>query len=69
MSVQTPLAVAPVNVNPTWQIDYMAVEQTSLVPEIITVAVDVADLLASGQNKFKMYYVVLENGLYVTKSS
>lgn len=69
VSVQTPLAVAPVNINPTWQVDYIAVEQASLVPETINVVVEVDALLSTGQSNFKLYYFVLENGMYVSKSS
>jgi hypothetical protein len=40
-----------------------------LVPETINVEVDVDALLSTGQSNFKLYYFVLENGMYVSKSS
>jgi len=68
LTVRTPqLMLYPAN--PTWQIDYLSIDQTSLVPEIVTITVDAAAVKQSMNGIFNFYYVILENGVYVPKYS
>jgi hypothetical protein len=64
--MEVPNATAAVPANPVWQIDYISIEQASLVPEVIKVTVQSS---AIGSNSFHLYYYTLASGVLTLQSS
>jgi hypothetical protein len=67
LALKAPLALSPSNLNPTWQVDKITIEQTSLLPEVLSVEVDAGALASISRSSFTLYYLVLEYGMYVRK--